>query len=72
MNFLPSPEARALADAVRELLAARAPLERLGEGFRAPVWTAVAGLGLFGLRGEAPLEVAVEAFVELGLSLIHI
>lgn len=56
MDLLPSAEQRALVDGVRELLARRFPLERLGEAVDTAVWAALwkelAATGVFDLRGD--------------------
>ena len=68
MHFLPTDEQLELQRGVRDLLAARWPLERLPSGFDATLWSELTETGVFSLRSELELGLAdaVLVFEELG------
>ena len=68
MHFLPTDEQVELQRGVRDLLTDRFPVDRLSQGFDAPLWRALDETGVFGLRTELGLGLAeaVLVFEELG------
>lgn len=72
MRFLPTEDQTALQQGVRELLAARHPLDRVPAGFEAALWTELEQTGVFGLRTDLGfgLASAVLVFEELGRSCV--
>lgn len=68
MYFLPTSDQLDLSRGVRDLLAARLPLDRLESTDRAALWQALVDTGVFALRTELGLGMvdAVLVFEELG------
>ncbi|HTR70657.1 MAG TPA: acyl-CoA dehydrogenase [Mycobacteriales bacterium] len=68
MFFLPSEDQLDLQRGVRELLAARLPLDRLEDGFDPALWRELTETGVFGLRCDLGLGLTEAALVfeELG------
>jgi alkylation response protein AidB-like acyl-CoA dehydrogenase len=68
MHFLPTDDQLELQRGVRDLLAAKFPLERLPGGYDAGLWAELTATGVFGLRDELGLGLAesVLVFEELG------
>ncbi len=68
MRFLPTDDQLELQRGVRELLAARLPLDRLPAGFDPALWRELETTGVFGLRTDLGLGLAdaVLVFEELG------
>src|SRR5581483_6535859 len=63
MYFLPTDDQLELQRGVRDLLAARFPLDRLSAGYDAALWSALAEVGAFSLRSELGLGWAESVLV---------
>jgi alkylation response protein AidB-like acyl-CoA dehydrogenase len=72
VRFLPTDEQLELQRGVRDLLAARLPLDRIGDGFDRQLWSELAGTGVFALRTDLGLGLAesVLVFEELGRAVV--
>jgi len=72
VRFLPTDEQLELQRGVRDLLAARWPLDRIGDGFDRQLWSELAGTGVFALRTDLGLGLAesVLVFEELGRAVV--
>ena len=72
MRFLPTDDQLELQRGVRDVLAARFPLDRLPDGFDAALWDELGATGVFGLRAELGLGLAeaVLVFEELGYAAV--
>ncbi|MBV9293898.1 MAG: acyl-CoA dehydrogenase, partial [Frankiales bacterium] len=72
VRFLPTDEQLELQRGVRDLLAARWPLDRVGDGFDRQLWSELAATGVFSLRSDLGLGLAesVLVFEELGRAVV--